>query len=57
LYSKDLSVKVKSAIEAKRRRGEFVGAFAPYGYKKAAGNKNRLEIDDAVIIEPTLENL
>ena len=33
-YSKDLSKKIKTAFETKRKNGEFVGSFAPYGYKK-----------------------
>ena len=46
LYSKDLSQKVKSGLNAKKSRGEFLSSFAIYGYKKSADNKNRLEIDD-----------
>lgn len=30
----------------KRRNGEFIGAFAPYGYKKDPTNKNCLIIDE-----------
>ncbi|MDE7246104.1 MAG: recombinase family protein [Oscillospiraceae bacterium] len=43
LYSWDLSQKSNSALLAKRQRGEFVGATAPYGYRKCADNHNRLE--------------
>ena len=45
-YSKDISVKVRTNLNAKRRRGEFVAAFVPYGYKKDSNNKNKLIIDD-----------
>lgn len=34
-YSRDISRKVSSAIATKELHGEFVGIFAPYGYKKA----------------------
>jgi len=46
LYSKDLSAKVKSALTAKKRRGESTSPYAIYGYIKSAKNKNRLEIDE-----------
>lgn len=45
-YSRDLSIKVRSQFEVKRKRGEFIGSFAPYGYKKDPENKNHLVIDE-----------
>ena len=45
-YLADISVKVRSHLEVKRKKGYFVGAFAMYGYMKDAANKNRLVIDD-----------
>ncbi len=47
-YSRDLSKKVRSASAARRRRGEFLGAFAPYGYKKDTEDIHRLVIDEEV---------
>lgn len=44
-YCRDISVKIRSQLAVKRKRGEFIGAFAPYGYEKSAKDKNRLEID------------
>ena len=44
-YARDISMKVRSHLEIKRKNGEFIGAFCPYGYKKSEGNKNALEID------------
>lgn len=44
-YTKDISIKVKNAFEAKPRRGEFVGAFASYGYMKYPKDHNYLLID------------
>lgn len=44
-YCRDISIKIRSNLEVKRKRGDFVGAFAPYGYKKSEINKNKLEID------------
>ena len=45
-YCRDLSLKVRSAYEARKRRGLFVGSYAPYGYKKDQSDKNKLIIDD-----------
>ena len=44
-YARDISQKVKSALRAKQQRGEFIGAFASYGYCKDPQNHNRLVID------------
>lgn len=44
-YSKDLSRKIKASLNIKKRNGEFVNAFAPYGYIKDPHNKNKLIID------------
>ena len=44
-YAADISKKVKSAFKTKQLNGEFIGAFAPYGYKKDPQNKNKLIID------------
>ena len=45
-YSRDLSKKVRSASAARRKKGEFLGAFAPYGYKKDTDDIHRLVIDE-----------
>lgn len=44
-YARDISAKVKSAFKSKQQRGEFVGAFASYGYCKHPDNHNKLVID------------
>lgn len=44
-YAKDISDKVRSSFKAKQRRGEFVGAFAGYGYLKDPENRNHLVVD------------
>ena len=44
-YASDISQKVKSSLHAKQQRGEFIGAFASYGYCKDPQNHNRLVID------------
>ncbi|MDE7201527.1 MAG: recombinase family protein [Lachnospiraceae bacterium] len=45
-YCRDISTKVKSQFEVKRKNGECIAAFAPYGYKKAQDDKSRLVIDE-----------
>ncbi len=45
-YSKDISVKVKASLNSKREHGEFIGAFAPYGYKKDEKDNNKLIPDE-----------
>lgn len=45
-YCRDISIKVRSQLKVKRKNGEFVGAFTPYGYRKKADDKNVLEIDE-----------
>ncbi len=41
-YCRDISQKVKSQQKIKREQGKFIGAFAVYGYKKSAEDKNKL---------------
>lgn len=44
-YCRDISIKIRSHMEIKRRNGEYIGAFAAYGYLKDNGNKNHLVVD------------
>lgn len=45
MYAKDISKKVRTTFNTKRANGQFIGAFAPYGYLKDKSNKNQLVID------------
>lgn len=45
-YSRDISGKVRSHQKIKRENGDFIGAFAVYGYSKSAKNRNRLMPDE-----------
>ena len=45
-YSRDLSRKVISASNVRRKRGEFLGAFCSYGYKKDPLDFHHLIIDE-----------
>lgn len=45
-YARDISKKVQTAVKTKQKAGEFIGAFASYGYKKSPSDKNKLIIDE-----------
>ncbi len=45
-YSRDISIKVRSNLEVKRRQGEFISNFTVYGYAKDPKDKNHLIIDE-----------
>lgn len=44
-YAKDISRKVSSALQTKMERGDYIGNYAPYGYRRDPDNKNHLLID------------
>lgn len=46
VYSKDISKKSASALHVKQQRGEFIGAWAPYGYRKDPNDKHHLVINE-----------
>lgn len=54
-YCLDISTKVRSTQKAKRQKGEFIGAFAPYGYRKDDKQRNHLVVDET--IRPTVEKI
>ena len=45
-YCRDISVKIRSNLDVKRRNGQYVGAYTPYGYKKSEEDKNHLVVDE-----------
>ena len=45
-YVQDISRKVRKTMEHKRKQGQFVGSFAPYGYMKNPDDTSKLIIDD-----------
>lgn len=48
LYSKDLSMKIKSSNRTRNRRGEYWGGAAFYGYKVDPKDKHKLLVDNEV---------
>lgn len=49
-YARDISRKVKSAVQTKQKQGAFIGAFACYGYRKNPQDHNKLVIDPCAAI-------
>ena len=45
-YCRDISIKIRSHMDIKRRNGEYIAAYAAYGYLKDKDNKNHLVIDE-----------
>ena len=44
-YSHDISVKTRSAIQARWNQGEYIGSCPVYGYLKSPENKSQLVVD------------
>ena len=45
-YCRDISVKVRSQLETKRKKGDFIGSFAVYGYLKDPADRHKLMVDE-----------
>lgn len=45
-YCSDISQKVRSHQRIKREKGDYIGSFVAYGYRKNPKNKNKLIKDD-----------
>ena len=44
-YCRDISMKIRSQLEIKRKNGQFLGSFATFGYLKDEQDKNKLVVD------------
>jgi DNA invertase Pin-like site-specific DNA recombinase len=44
-YCRDISVKIRTQLEVKRKSGQYLGSFATFGYMKDEQNKNKLVVD------------
>lgn len=47
-YCRDISLKVRSHLETKRKNGQFVGSRVVYGYLRDRSDKNKLVVDKDV---------
>ena len=48
LYLRDVSKKVKTSLRAKQNRGDYIGSFPLYGYKKDPNDRHKLIVDEDV---------
>mgnify|MGYP004523660501 CR=1 FL=1 len=48
LYLRDVSKKVKTSLRAKQNRGDYIGSFPLYGYKKDPNDRHKLIVDEEV---------
>lgn len=57
LYSKDLSVKVKSALKVRKDSGKYISTYSPFGYQKNPKNKYQLLVnaEEALIVQRIFE--
>ena len=46
MYSRDISKKIRGALSAQKKRGQFMSGFAPYGYMKDPADKHHFLIDE-----------
>lgn len=50
-YSRDMSIKTKSAKYAKMQRGEYQSKICPYGYRKSANGRMEPEPEAAAVVQ------
>ena len=48
-FAAKTSSEIRRTFDTKRRNGEFIGAFPPYGYLKDPQDKNRLILDEDIV--------
>ncbi|MCI9621131.1 MAG: recombinase family protein [Dorea sp.] len=46
MYSRDISKKIRGALSAQKKRGQFMSGFAPYGYIKDPEDKHHFLVDE-----------
>jgi len=45
MYARDISRKIRSAFKARMKSGDFIGPFAPFGYRRCPENRHKLITD------------
>ncbi len=45
-YARDTSIKIRTSLNGKKKKGEFIGAFPSYGYIKNPNDKHKLIVDE-----------
>lgn len=46
MYARDISKKVRTALDVKKRMGKFIGSKPPYGYRRDPADHNHLLVDE-----------
>ena len=46
MYARDISRKIRFAFSARMKNGDFIGAFAPFGYRRSSENRHKLVPDE-----------
>lgn len=54
-HCRETSIKVRGTLNKKREKGQFIGAFAPYGYMKDPEDRHHLIIDP--VTAPVVKNI
>ena len=44
-FCRQTSIKIRGVLDSKRKNGEFIGAFAPYGYLKDPDDRHKLIVN------------
>jgi DNA invertase Pin-like site-specific DNA recombinase len=52
-YARDTSVKIRTSLNGKKKKGEFIGAFPAYGYIKDPEDITKLYVDEE--LRPVIE--
>lgn len=55
MYSRDISIKVKTARKTRERKGEYIGGHPFYGYLKDPADRHHLIVDEEV--RPVIERI
>lgn len=55
MYSRDISVKVKTARKTRERKGEYIGGHPFYGYLKDPRDRHHLIVDEEA--RPVIEKI
>lgn len=55
-YCRDISIKIRSQLAVKRKKGDFIGSFAVYGYRRDPDDRHKLVVDDyaAAVVQLSL---
>ncbi len=50
MFAHDISKKIAPVLKSKQERGEFIGAWASFGYMRDPKNKNKIIVDEEAVL-------